>query len=171
MFDGGAWRHWTHSDGLGAENLGNQPASANTGLGTRSRHDLSVLLQGRETYNPAYVFAIHVDDDDRVWAGTWGGGVSLYENGAWSNLTTADGLAGNIVYSIAEDVNALWFGTNRGLSRFDGRNWVTFDMEDGLLGNDVYAIKVGNDNDVWVGTKRGVARLSYDTTTTTPEGQ
>ena len=52
MFDGQKWSTWTHKDGLGAPNADNLPISTNTGLGTRSRHDLTVLTEGQETYNP-----------------------------------------------------------------------------------------------------------------------
>ena len=159
-FDGERWVHWTHDDGLGAPNRQSLPASPNTGLGTRSRHDLSVLVEGRETYNPNYVFALWVDPQDRVWAGTWGGGVSRYDGEAWTNLTTADGLAGNVVYAIGQDEDGvLWFGTNHGLSRYDGRSWLTYDHTNGLLNDHVYAVAATPDGDIWVGTKGGVSRI------------
>ena len=160
MFDGETWRHWTHESGMGAPNLKNQPHSTNTGLGTRSRHSLSVLSQGEETYNPNYVFAVKVDDQDQVWAGTWGGGVARFDGNQWTNYTIENGLAGNIVYSIArEPSGVLWFGTNRGLTRYDGTTWTVYDRDKGLLDNNVYAIAVAPNGEVWAGTKRGVARL------------
>jgi ligand-binding sensor domain-containing protein len=160
MFDGKRWRSWTHKDGLGAANRENLPASANTGLGTRARHDLSVSTAGTATYNPNYVFAILAAKDGSVWAGTWGGGAARFDGKAWRNLTSQDGLAGNIVYSIAQQPDGvLWFGTNRGLSRYDGKSWTSFTKRDGLPEEHVYAIAVAPDGDVWAGTKRGVARL------------
>ena len=161
MFDGKAWRSWTHADGLGAPNADNLPASANTGLGTRQRHDLSVSSEGVATYNPNYVFSMHVSPDDSVYAGTWGGGVSRYDGSKWTNLTAKHGLAGNIVYSIARDAEgALWFGTSAGLSRYDGKAFRNFGTREGLLGPNVYAIAVSPAGDVWAGTKGGVARVS-----------
>jgi len=162
MYDGKTWREWSHDDGLGAANVNQLPPSSNTGLGTRSRHDLSVLEQGRQTYNPSYVFSLIVDDrDDSVWAGTWGGGVGHYDGKSWTNFTTNDGLAGNIVYSIAQDRDGiLWFGTNNGLSRYDGRSWITYDTHTGLLDNNVYAIAPTPTGELWVGTKNGVARIA-----------
>lgn len=161
MYDGKAWRAWTHQDGLGAPNRQNLPASANTGLGTRSRHDLSTLSEGVDTYNPNYVFAVHVSSDDTVWAGTWGGGVARYDGKRWSNLTTADGLAGDLVYSVTQDrQGAMWFGTNHGVSRFDGTNWQNLGKKEGLLEEHVYAIASTSTGEIWVGTKHGVARVS-----------
>jgi ligand-binding sensor domain-containing protein len=163
MYDGETWHQWSHKDGIGATNVGQLPASPNTGLGTRSRHDLSVLSQGRPTYNPGYVFSLVVDArDDSVWAGTWGGGVSHYDGQAWTSYTTEDGLAGNIVYCIAQDNNGiLWFGTDNGLSRYDGASWITYDRSAGLLEDNIYAITALPSGEVWVGIRSGVSRLGW----------
>ncbi len=161
MFDGEKWFTWTHKEGLGAGNEDNLPVSSNTGLGTRSRHDLSIMAAGRETYNPNYVFTLIVAKDDTVWAGTWGGGVSHYDGSQWHNFTTRDGLAGNVVYSMAQDEEgAFWFGTNGGLTRYDGKTWQVFTRADGLLDDNVYAIVPTAGGKVWVGTRSGVTLLS-----------
>lgn len=158
MFDGENWAVWTHEDGLGAPNRDGLERSSNTGLGTRSRHDLGVLSGGRPTYNPNYVFSLIIEPDDTVWAGTWGGGVSRFDGKKWRNYTKSDGLAGNIVYSIARGKDgALWFGTNRGVTRYDGKTWTSFGVRDGLFDHDAYALAAAPDGDVWVGTKHGVS--------------
>ena len=160
MYDGERWRAWTHDDGLGAANAGNLPPSTNTGLGTRSRHDLGILRGGEATYNPNYAFAIETTPDGQVWVGTWGGGVSRFDGEKWTNFTTADGLAGNIVYSMARSPDGVfWFGTDAGLSRYDGRHWFTYDTRNGLIDNNVYAIALAPDGDIWVGTRGGVTRM------------
>ena len=80
-------------------------------------------------------------------------------HGVWL-ATARDGLAGNIVYSIAQGRDgALWFGTNRGVSRFDGKAFSGVGLEQGLLDQHVYALAVGPDGDVWAGTRKGVARI------------
>jgi ligand-binding sensor domain-containing protein len=161
MYDGKRWVSWTHKDGLGAANDENLPFSANTGLGTRTRHDLSVSAEGPATYNPNYVFSILAASDGHIWAGTWGGGVARWNGKAWTNLTAKEGLAGNIVYSMAEDSRGvLWFGTNKGLSRWDGKTFRNLGMAQGLLDNNVYAVAISPDGDVWAGTKKGVARIA-----------
>lgn len=161
MFDGKTWSTWTHKDGLGADNEQNLPISTNTGLGTRSRHDLSILSMDQQTYNPNYVFSLVAAKDDSVWMGTWGGGVSHFDGKTWHNYTTKDGLAGNIVYSVAQDENGgMWFGTNAGLSHFDGKEWQIFTKSDGLLDNNIYAIAPQGKNQVWVGSRAGVVLLS-----------
>ena len=162
VFDGRRWRAYTHADGLGAPNEDGLPVSLNTGLGTRARHDLSVMRDGRPTYNPNYVFCLLVDRrDGSLWAGTWGGGVAHYANGRWENLTRRNGLGGNVVFSMAQAPDGtLWFGTNGGLTRYDGRSWRTFTTRDGLHGNSVFAVAVTEEGEVWAGTRGGVARLA-----------
>jgi ligand-binding sensor domain-containing protein len=161
MYDGKTWHTWTHKEGLGAPNTENLPLSTNTGLGTRSRHDLSVMSQGMNTYNPNYVFSLIVARDQTVWVGTWGGGVSHFDGKTWQNFTTKEGLAGNIVYSVAQDYNGeFWFGTNNGLSHYDGKTWETVTRDHGLLDNSVYAIASVDNNQVWVGSRNGVALIS-----------
>jgi ligand-binding sensor domain-containing protein len=160
MFDGEKWHSWTHKAGLGAGNAEHLPISLNTGLGTRDRHDLSVIAQGEETYNPNYVFCVHVDKNDQVWAGTWGGGVSRFDGREWHNYSIKDGLAGNIVYSMAEAQDGtFWFGTNNGLSHFDGKQWHNYGRKDGLLSEHVYAVAVVPGDEVWVGSRGGVTRF------------
>lgn len=172
MFDGKQWYAWTHDQGLGAPNNDKLPISTNTGLGTRSRHDLSVLADGSPTYNPNYVFCIHVDSRDRVWAGTWGGGASRFDGEGWKNLTTHDGLAGDVVFAITSDrYGNLWFGTDRGLSRYDGHAWQTFGKDQGMPGDNVYAVAATPDGEVWAGTRGGVARIGYGSAETGNGGQ
>jgi ligand-binding sensor domain-containing protein len=161
MFDGKSWKTWTHKEGLGAANAQNKPISTNTGLGTRSRHDLSILSAGEETYNPNYVFALTVAQDDTVWAGTWGGGVSHFDGAKWTNYTIKDGLAGNIIYSVAQDEDGgLWFGSNGGLTYYNGKEWHVFTKDDGLLDNNIYAIAPAAGGQVWVGSRAGVVLLT-----------
>jgi ligand-binding sensor domain-containing protein len=160
-FDGENWVAWTHADGLGAANSDGRPFSENTGLGTRSRHDLGVLSGGEATYNPNYVFAVHIDPDDTLWVGTWGAGVSRFDGENWVNYTTKDGLAGDIVYAIAQDPSGtLWFGTNGGIARFADGTWQRYGFHEGLPDLNVYALAVAPDGDLWAGTKGAVVRLS-----------
>ena len=163
MHDGKSWTSWTHKDGLGAENAANLPRSANTGLGTRSRHDLALEAAGQETYNPNYVFSVKVDRTGRgVWFGTWGGGVSLFDGKSWKSFSTADGLAGNVVYAIAQEADgSLWFGTNHGASHWNGRTFTNYGKADGLLNDDVYAIALTPDGSAWFGVQGGVSHLLH----------
>lgn len=161
MLDGDRWQHWTHADGLGAANVAGLPHSTNTGLGTRSRHDLSVRVDGQGSYNPSYVLSVHADASGNIWAGTWGGGAAKFDGQRWSNRTVADGLAGNIVYSVVEDRHGgLWFGTDGGISHYSANGrWQSFTPDEGLPGSDVYALAIDERDNVWAGQRGAVIRL------------
>lgn len=162
MYDGKRWRSWTHKDGLGGVNEENSPASPNTGLGTRSRHELSTLVDGKSSYNPNYVFSILAAPDGSIWAGTWGGGVSRFDGQKWTSFTTKDGLAGSIVYAVARSKDGIfWFGTSNGVSRYDGKTWKTYGRQDGLFDNHVYTIEIAGNGDIWAGTRGGAVRIAH----------
>lgn len=161
MYDSGAWTSWTHDDGLGAKNAKALPPSENTGLGTRSRHDLSIYVDGQESYNPSYVFASMVDAVGRgIWFGTWGGGASLFDGDAgWTSYTEADGLSGNVVYSIAQQADGtVWLGTNDGVTAYDGTTFRGFDL--GKAARHVYSLAIAPDGSIWAGTRGAVLRIS-----------
>ncbi|MEW8434873.1 MAG: two-component regulator propeller domain-containing protein [Candidatus Thiodiazotropha sp.] len=162
-FDGKSWKSWDHGDGLGEKNSDKKPFSRNTGLGTRSRHDLGVLSGGEATYNPNYVFSVLIDSRDNLWAGTWGGGLARFDGEAWKNHTVKDGLAGDIVYSIAQEPSGvLWIGTNNGLSRYDGKGWINYGRREGFSDLNVYAVAVAPNGEIWAGTKGSVVRLGIN---------
>ncbi len=157
-FDGRRWQVWTHADGLGAPNRAGLPFSPNTGLGTRNRHDLEVRVDGRPSYNPNYVFSLAVDEADRVWVGTWGGGVARFDGRRFHNFTRADGLPGEIVYALAIDgAGRVWAGTDAGLAVWEGATWRALPQ---VPPHDVYALAAAPDGSVWVGMRGQVLRLA-----------
>lgn len=139
MFDGKRWRAWTQDEGLGAPHAARPDDAEAKG---------------------SYVFALHAARDGSVWAGTWGGGAARFDGERWSSVTTKDGLAGNIVYSIAQEPGgALWFGTNAGLSRYEAGKFLNLGAKEGLPQPDVYALALAPRDELWAGTKGGVARI------------
>jgi len=127
------------------------------------------------------VRAIVVDDRNRLWFGTYGGGVSVLDHGGtpfdkgddiWTTFTHPDGLADNYIRSIALDSGELlWLGTRGGgVSVLDNRDtpfykgddtWTTFTHPDGLADNGVTAIAVDSGGRLWFGTWGGVSVLDH----------
>lgn len=58
-----------------------------------------------------------VDAKGRVWIGTEGAGLALWDGKRLTFFTTQDGLSGDTVRSLALDGETLWIGTDRGVSR------------------------------------------------------
>jgi len=136
------------------------------------------------------IFAIVEDKDGYLWFCTYEG-VCRYDgqisseatspilgSGAFTTLTTADGLAANHVRSMLQDrEGVLWFGTwGSGVSRYDGWRWTTFTTQDGLAENRIqegYGIFQDRDGNLWFATRSGgVSRYDGErfTTFTTANG-
>ncbi|MFT7611811.1 MAG: sugar lactone lactonase YvrE, partial [Parvicellaceae bacterium] len=82
------------------------------------------------------------DSEGNIWFATQGGGVSKYDGNSFITYTTDQGLANNVVLSIAADkIGNLWFGTSGGgVSKYDGNSFITYTTEQGLANNYVFSI-------------------------------
>ena len=111
-----------------------------------------------------------IQQDGTFWILTGDGkGVYRYNRSVWTHFTTNEGLASDIVYTIAIDTEGvIWVGTDKGVSAYDGTTWKTYTTSDGLQDNVVNRILVDNNNVKWFGIGGevgGVAR--FDGTTWT----
>ncbi len=110
------------------------------------------------------VYSVAVEGH-RVWAGT-AHGLALIENGRVRKVfTTANGLAGDAVMSVAIDPRTgdVWAGTFGGLSRYSGGRFKNYtNLSSGLANDLVYGVAVQG-RYVWVATAAGVNR--FDTYT------
>jgi ligand-binding sensor domain-containing protein/signal transduction histidine kinase/CheY-like chemotaxis protein/AraC-like DNA-binding protein len=92
-------------------------------------------------YNIGYrVRSIVEDGGNRLWLGTEGGGLLLFntKNGKFTRYTQNDGLPSNAVLNILPDRNgALWLSTFYGLSKFNPtqKKFYNFFASDGLQSN------------------------------------
>ena len=100
-------------------------------------------------------------EESDLWIATFDG-LSRLRAGHITNFTKIDGLAGNVVTSMAEDVSGiLWIGTTDGLSRYSQEGITTF-REEGLP-SDIYSILPDEEGRLWMGTRHGVAQTSIAT--------
>ena len=88
----------------------------------KNKKAYQVLLTEKDTHY-SDVSSIFQDSQKRIWVGTIGGGVFVYEKRQFKNLTISDGLISNEIHSIAEDDSGhIWVGTNRGLTILNPRD-------------------------------------------------
>jgi len=103
----------------------------------------------------------------KVFIGTIGSGIFIWDlaTGQFEQITTAKGLASNIIYSLKFDnSDRLWVGSGKGVSRlsstdeFHTRIVRNYGKEQGFKGMECNseAITVLPDNTVWFGTSRGL---------------
>ena len=121
------------------------------------------------------VLSITEDKTGNLWFGTEGGGVSRYDGKTFTNYTTTQGLASNVVLSITEDKTGnIWFGTYvGGVSRYDGKTFTNYTTAQGLANNTIWSITEDKTGNLWFGTYGGgVSRYDGKTFTnyTTAQG-
>lgn len=104
--------------------------------------------------------------DDRIWLGTGGGAINIYNHEADSiSRFTADGLLNNKdVYGIIEGIeNDVWITTNDGLILYNRieKSARRFVLNDGIQGNlfNPNAIFKDKDNNLYFGGTNGFSRL------------
>ncbi len=98
---------------------------------------------------------------EAVWAGTERG-LARFDGRRWKTYLPKDGLAHQVVMSIAEDPDTgdMWFGTLGGLSRFSAGRFDTFtQLGSGLVNNVVYGVTVQH-GEVWAATAAGTSRYN-----------
>ncbi|MFQ5431340.1 MAG: two-component regulator propeller domain-containing protein [Nitrospinota bacterium] len=170
-YDGNSWQNWNHEKGLGAPYEKVKDALLKTkDPATKSKHHARQKVEmGLKTidvpFNPNYIVSMLVDSKGRIWCGTWGGGLSIFENGKFTTYTTVEGLAGNYVSVLKEAPDGtFWVGANQGLSKVvvgdDNKlSFVNFSKEDGLYSNYIFSMAFADDKSTWVGSYGGVAHF------------
>jgi ligand-binding sensor domain-containing protein len=105
----------------------------------------------REGLAHNWIYDIYQDSSERIWVGTWGGGVSRYEGGRWQTFTTRQGLHCNQVTCIREDRKGkIWLATDSGLNVMEDDRI----MDAGLTGKSLLNLTFDQDGDLWVGCWR-----------------
>jgi signal transduction histidine kinase len=186
-FDGSRWRAVEarpafRSDDAGAllalEDDAGEPelwaGSERSGLGRFRRGRWSAIgtANGLPNESVLSLLATRRPAGRTIWVGTRGGGLAeIVEGRVVSVHDRRTGLPNNHVLSLAEVVGPdgrreLWAGTRGGIARRPldrpGAAWSVLSEETrpAIPNNNVFVIAPGADGAVWVGTNRGVARLT-----------
>ena len=111
-----------------------------------------------------YVYKVLTDSRGRVWFGTDGKGLVVYENGAVHAYTEANGITLRTIYSISEDrLGNIWFSTDRdGLFRFNGKEFKRYTTASHLHSMAISSIAVDGNNQVIVGYEDGFDIVTQD---------
>ena len=95
-----------------------------------------------------------------LWIGTQRG-LSRFEDGRFTNYTEGNGLVGNHVRALAEVDDALWIGTyDGGLYRLADGRLTRYTTRDGLHDNGVFQLLDDGQGHFWIGSNRGLSRVS-----------
>ncbi len=122
-------------------------ASEPIGLGELVLYDTS-----NSKINKNMIYAIEKDDSGKIWVGSWGGGLGIFDGIEWKVFTTINsGLPGDTIYKIVFDhENTAWIGTNKGLVKYDGLAWTVYTPNNTPMEVfPVLAIAIDQQNNVW----------------------
>lgn len=123
----------------------------------------------------SYISTLYQDRQDRMWVGTAGGGLSLYnsQTESFRNFSYSDtnpkSLNNNFVTSIYQDrKNRIWVGTDAGLNLLqeDGNGFEHFENEQtnehSLSDNRVLTLYEDRSGKLWIGTLGGLNRFEEE---------
>lgn len=134
----------------------------------RFRNGSINLLQPTDGLPETLPRAFHLDSRGWLWIGLRLKGVSLTKDpGAeplkFINYSTANGLASDTVWAIAEDdAGRIYLGTGKGLDRLDPATGRIrhFATADGLAGEEIHHCLKDRQGNIWVATARGLSKLN-----------
>lgn len=107
------------------------------------------------------IFCFMEDYKKRIWIGTQEGGISVFDKGKITGITTKNGLSDNMVLALYEDRDHfVWVGTgHNGLNRIDPRNGDIRSLND-LIGEPTISYITGDEQGrLWIGTGDGIYSL------------
>ncbi|MBI1780447.1 MAG: histidine kinase, partial [Sphingobacteriales bacterium] len=112
-----------------------------------------------------YIYTIFVDSKKRVWFGTDGKGITVFENNVFKNYNKQNGLEDEVIYSIAEDSKGyIWFSTSAvGLYKFDGKQFTNYAIQQGLSYLSIASIEADNHGNILVTNEKGVDIINAET--------
>jgi ligand-binding sensor domain-containing protein len=107
------------------------------------------------------VTAIQMDPSGSIWIGT-DSGISRFDGLEWTVYRqTNSSLPDNFINCIMPDNNGnIYFGTPLGVAVFDSPRWESPSLS--LPGPDVESMILDGNEDIWIGTDSGLARVSDD---------
>lgn len=165
----GQTRTFTLADGLAHDGVTSllEDRSGTLWVGTAQE---GVTLIENQTVTGAYstqdglvhnrIDALFQDRQGRIWIGTQNG-LSIFENGTFTNYTAENGLSHQIVVYFAQDAEGtLWIATyGGGLNRFKDGEFTAYTTQDGLLHDVVFTVLPEEDGTLWIGTRQGLNRV------------
>ncbi len=123
--------------------------------------------------NSNYVLSLARDYSDRIWVGTYGWGVNVYREGRDDFIRfSEDEPLGElndktITHILQSSDSTYWFATMSGVYYYEsipekGVHLYATDSLKSIPNNKVWDIYEDSKGDTWIGTMKGIARLSPD---------
>jgi signal transduction histidine kinase/ligand-binding sensor domain-containing protein len=116
----------------------------------------------------AFFLTLREDDNDTIWAGTYGDGLYSYDissgkiNHYFFTVNHNRNIAANVINYIFYKDNTLWCATEGGLCSYQPEKKILkiFTTKDGFPADVVYAVTADDHNNLWVSTSKGLVRFN-----------
>ena len=181
LYDGKTIKSWTTDQGLAGNKVrvaiqsGPDEYYVGTTTGLSIIHkdgSIRSFKQNTGDLDTEYIMAVYKDTHGVVWIGTDGGGIFLMKDEKiFSHLTSAEGIAGNVIFKISQDKeNNFWICTGSGITRikdFDSTrksilHCDSINSENGIGTNSVFQILFDEANNAWITNNHGLASLEME---------
>lgn len=105
-----------------------------------------------------FIYSVLSDKKGRIWFGTDGKGLAVYNAGRFSGFGAEQGLPARVIYSITEDSDEnIWLGSaNEGIFRYNGTDFTGFDLSSGLRDLKITSLVCAKKNQVVVVHNGGI---------------
>lgn len=179
LYDGQKIKSWTTDDGLAGNKVRVSIETAKDEIYVGTTTGLSIIHADGKIKNfkqnngldNEYVMAIYEDTNNIVWVGTDGDGIYLLKDEKiFSHITSENGLAGNVIFKITQDVDgAFWICTGSGISRcpdFDSKTGIpsvfeNINSEKGIQTDSVFQVLADTTNTLWITSNHGISSVDY----------
>lgn len=122
----------------------------------KSNQFASTIIIEEATDNHPLTFACQ-STDSRIWLGTRGLGVFIWDGVKLTKKTTSDGLLSNRIVQFFEDsFGTVWLGTEHlGLSSYKDGHWINYSHSQGIPSSQLSSIGEYPEGTIWVSTLKG----------------
>lgn len=108
------------------------------------------------------IVTLYADISGNIWVGTQEGDVNIIFVGDNPYIKKIDNLKSCIYAIVGDKSGIMWFGTqDNGIYVYDGKIFHNYTTKDGLTTDFVYSMIFDNENNMWIGTSKGVDKIKF----------
>ncbi len=86
------------------------------GVTMKDGNTVRIFQQAQGLPNPKT--RVVVEYNDKIWIGTWGSGLAVWNDTRWTNIATKDGLLNALIFDMAVYDESLWICTVNGVTQY-----------------------------------------------------
>ena len=133
-----------------------------TGLHHWRNHEVRTLT-ARDGLSHQDVWGLHRDSNEKLWIGTYGGGLNVMTVDGRYLISPADGFPSLFAWTFHEEEDGtLWIGTPNGLVRHRNGRFASVASKNGLPDDVVNRILADDQGNFWIGSDTGVYAVKRD---------